>query len=115
MHMIHNLMRNPSVVLQDVVVLDVLRHSNALRDGQDFGELVVGYVVELCAMVFRDDQLVGALASINECPPQRRMERMRGNWDTYRVAFAQWADVKESKCLLTLEDLHRRDLAYPSN
>jgi len=55
MHMIYNLMRNPSVVLQNVIVLDVLSDGNALRDGQDFGQLVVGYVVKLCAMMFGDD------------------------------------------------------------
>jgi hypothetical protein len=109
--MIHNLMRNPPVVLQDVVVLDVLRDSNAFRNGQDFGELVVGYVVELCAVVFWDDQLGGTLVSVNWYPLYAETERTSGNGDAHRMTFAQWPDVKESKCLLALEDLHRRDLA----
>jgi len=41
--------------------LDVLRDSNSLRDGEDFGELVVGNVVELCPVVFGDDELGGTL------------------------------------------------------
>jgi len=82
--------------------LDVLRDSNSLRDGEDFGELVVGNVVELCAVVFGDDELGGTLVLAG---------RYWRNWKAYRVAFAQRTDVKESKCLLALEDLHRRDLA----
>jgi hypothetical protein len=56
-YVVHNLVRNVSVVLQNVVVLDVLRNSYLLRDGKHFGELVVGYVVELCTVVFGDDEL----------------------------------------------------------
>jgi hypothetical protein len=37
MHMIHHLMRNPPVVLQDIVVLDVLRHRYLLGNLEDFG------------------------------------------------------------------------------
>jgi hypothetical protein len=37
--------------------LDVLRNRDLLCDREDFSELVVGYVVELCAVVFGDDQL----------------------------------------------------------
>lgn len=58
-HMVHHLMRNPSIVLQDVVVLDVLRNGNALCNRQHLGELVVWDVVEFCAVVFRDDELEG--------------------------------------------------------
>ena len=31
---------------------------------------------------------------------------------THRVSFAERPDVEEGKCLLRLEDLHRRDLAW---
>jgi hypothetical protein len=56
-YVVHHLVRNASVVLQDVVVLDVLRDSYLLRDRKHFGKLVVGYVVELFAVVFGDDEL----------------------------------------------------------
>ena len=56
-HMIHHLVRNPAVVLQDVVILDALRERNLLRHREHFAELVVGDVVELCAVEFGDDEL----------------------------------------------------------
>jgi hypothetical protein len=55
--MVNLLVRNPSVVLQDVVVLDALRNRNTLRHGQDLGKLVIGDVVELRAVVLGDDEL----------------------------------------------------------
>lgn len=55
--MIDLLMRKPAIVLQDVVVLKALRDSDLLGYGQQLGELVVGDVVELCAVVFGDDEL----------------------------------------------------------
>lgn len=57
MHVVDLLMRNPPVVLQDVVVLHALGDGNALCYGEHFGELVVGYVVEFCAVVLGDDEL----------------------------------------------------------
>jgi hypothetical protein len=62
MHVINNLMRNATIVLQDVVVLDVLRNGDFLCYSEDLRELVVGNVVEFCAVVLRDDELVGCLA-----------------------------------------------------
>jgi hypothetical protein len=56
-NVIHNLMSNTSVVLQDIVVLSIHRLSNLLCDGQDLGELVVGDIVEFCAVVFGNDEL----------------------------------------------------------
>jgi hypothetical protein len=60
-YVIYELMRNPSIVLQYVVVLDVLCNGNALCNGEDFGKLVVGYIVELRAVMFGDDQLARTL------------------------------------------------------
>ena len=58
MHMVDDLVGDAAIVLQDVVVLDVLGDGDLLGDGQDLGELVVGDVVQLCAVVFGDDELV---------------------------------------------------------
>lgn len=55
--MIDLLMRKPAIVLQHVVVFETLRHGNLLGYGQQLGELVVGDVVELCAVVFGYDEL----------------------------------------------------------
>lgn len=62
-HMIHDLMRNPAIVLQDIVVLDALCYGNLLRDGKYFGKLVVWDIVEFGAVVFGDDELEGVLVS----------------------------------------------------
>lgn len=56
-HMIDHLMSNPSIVLQDVVVGCIDCLCDLLCDGQDLCELVVGDVVEFCAVVFGDDEL----------------------------------------------------------
>lgn len=56
-HMIDLLVCNAPIVLQNVVVFDALRDGNLLRHGQHFGQLVVGDVVELGAVVFGDDEL----------------------------------------------------------
>jgi hypothetical protein len=57
MHMVHDLVRDTTVVLQDIVVLNVLRDGNFLGYSKDLGELVIWDVVEFCAVVFRDDEL----------------------------------------------------------
>lgn len=57
MDMIDLLVRNASIVLQDVVVLDALRDGDFLGHGQHLGELVVRDVVQLGAVVFGDDEL----------------------------------------------------------
>lgn len=57
MHMIDLLMRDTTVVLQNIVVFDALRNGDLLGHGQHFGQLVVGNVMELRAVVFGDDQL----------------------------------------------------------
>lgn len=57
MHMIHFLMSKPAIVLQYIVVVQPLCDGNLLGHGEELGELVVGDVVELCAVVFGDDEL----------------------------------------------------------
>jgi len=59
--MVDDLMRNASIVLQDVVVLDTLGNRDLLCDGKNLDELVVGNVVQLCAVELRDDQLIGRI------------------------------------------------------
>ena len=41
MHMINLLMRNPSIILQNIIILRPSRLNQFLNDGQDFGECVV--------------------------------------------------------------------------
>ena len=55
--MVYDLVRNFPIVLKDVVVLNILRYRNLLRHGQDFGELIIGDVVQFGAVVFRNNQL----------------------------------------------------------
>ena len=54
---IHDLMSDAAVVLQDVVILSVYGLSDFLCDGQDLCELVVGDIVEFCAVVLGNDEL----------------------------------------------------------
>jgi hypothetical protein len=56
-NVIHDLMSHTPIVLQNVIVLSVHCLSDLLCDGQDLGELVVGDIVEFCAVVFGDDEL----------------------------------------------------------
>jgi hypothetical protein len=56
-NVIHNLMGHTTIVLQDIVVLSVHRLGNLLRDRQDLCELVVGDIVEFCAVVFGNNEL----------------------------------------------------------
>lgn len=55
--MVNLLMRNSAIVLQNVVVLDALCDGNLLRHRENFCELVVGDVVQLCTVVLGDDEL----------------------------------------------------------
>lgn len=55
--MIHDLMSHTSIVLQNIVVLSIHRLGNLLCNGQDLCELVVGDIVEFCAVVLGDDEL----------------------------------------------------------
>lgn len=57
MNVINLLMRQPTVVLQDIVVLGTRCFGNALRNGEDLGETVVRDVCQLCTVVFGDDKL----------------------------------------------------------
>lgn len=55
--MIDLLVGNSSVVLQNIVILDPLCDCNPLGYGQHFRELIVGDIVQLCAVVLGDDEL----------------------------------------------------------
>ena len=55
--MIHHLVCDPAVVLQDVVILYALRQRDPLGHGENLCELIVGDVVELCAMELGYDEL----------------------------------------------------------
>lgn len=57
--MIDLLVRNSSIVLQHVVVLQILRDGDLFRDAEDLGELRVGDVVQFGAVVFGDYELQG--------------------------------------------------------
>lgn len=70
-NMVDNLVSNASVVLQDVVVFSVHRLSDFLCDGQDLSELIVGDVVEFCAVVFGNDEL-GRVIRLRRKDDQRR-------------------------------------------
>jgi hypothetical protein len=58
-NVVDNLVSDASIVLQDVVVFGVYGLGDLLCDGQNLCELVVGDVVEFCAVVLGDDQLAG--------------------------------------------------------
>lgn len=55
--MIDFLVCNPAIVLQDVVVLHILRYGNLLRNRQNLGELIIGDIMKFGAVVFRNDEL----------------------------------------------------------
>jgi hypothetical protein len=107
-YMVDHLMRDPTVVLQDIVILDTLCNRDLLRHREHFRELVVGDIVELCAVVFRDDKLDHQVSDY--ASTQSISILVLGS--TYRVTFAQWANIEKRKCFLALEDLHRRELPY---
>lgn len=62
-YVVDHLVRDAAVVLQDVVVLAADGLGDLLGDGQDLGQLVVGDVVQLGAVVFGDDELGKRLVS----------------------------------------------------
>lgn len=61
-HVSDLLMCERAIVLQNVVILDVLRRfqggSDLFGDGEELGEVFVGDVGEFLAVVFGDDELV---------------------------------------------------------
>ena len=65
-NVVHDLVSDASIVLQDVVVLGIHRLSNLLCDGQDLCELVVGDIVEFCAVVFGNDELRQVVREVEE-------------------------------------------------
>lgn len=83
MNVIDNLMRDPAIVLQDVVVLCSYGFSNPLCDGQDLGQVFVRQLVQLGGVILGDYE---------------------------RVAPAQRVDVEEGEDFVALEELQRRDV-----
>ncbi len=58
-------MRDPPIILENVVILNALCNCNLSRHGQDFGKLVLRDVMELSTMELGDDQLcVGQLSNV---------------------------------------------------
>jgi hypothetical protein len=102
--MVHYLMRNSSIVLQNIIVLQALSNGNLLRYGQHLVKLIVRDVVELCTVVFGNDELLTCQ------PPALSLEPRPISSFAYRMSFAQRPNVQECERLLALEDLHRRDL-----
>lgn len=56
-NVVNHLVSDSSIVLQNVVVACIDCLCDLLCDGQDLCELVVGDVVEFCAVVLGDDEL----------------------------------------------------------
>lgn len=55
-YVVDDLVCDAAVILEDVVVLEPLCSGDLLRDGHHIREVFVWELVELCRMVFRNDQ-----------------------------------------------------------
>ena len=101
MHVVDLLVRQPSVVLQDVVVFGVGREGDFLEDGQNVEEGVVGDVSQLGTVMFGDDELwQDKMLAF----PRSWMGVMFGVQSVaYSVAFTQRLNVEERKDLVVLE------------
>lgn len=108
-YMVHNLVRDPPIVLQEIIILQTLRNSNLLRYGEHLGELVVGDVVEFRAVEFGDDELQKCQLLHEHSDGAIKGTRQR---TTYRMAFAERTNIEESEGFLALKDLQGRDLAW---
>lgn len=82
-YVVDQLVRDAAVVLQDVVVLAADGLGDLLGDGQNLGQLVVGDVVQLGAVVFGDDELGKRLVS--QC----------GNVDLWRLRLWSWREIRD--------------------
>lgn len=69
MNMIHKLMRNPSIILQNVVILNAHSFRNLFRSRQQLRQFVIRNIVELCTVGFRDNERV---------PPRQRLDVEEG-------------------------------------
>jgi hypothetical protein len=72
---------------------------------EDLGELLIGYVGELCAVVFGDDELVDLALS------RVRRRAISTSETSYRVSFAQRAYVEKCERLFALEELEGGDFS----
>ena len=79
MHMIDLLVRNPSVVLQHIVVLCSCCFDELLHHWQDLRKLVVWNIEQLLAMVLGDNQLC-AKQPISHPFPSNHLPMVLGNW-----------------------------------
>jgi hypothetical protein len=84
MHMIHHLMRNPSIILQDVIILCPLGSGYLRCYGEEFGEVVVRDVGQFGAVVLGDHE---------------------------GVAGGEGVDVEEGEGFLRLDELHGGDFS----
>ena len=64
-HMVHHLVRNAAVVLQQVVVRRTRSQRNLLGDGQDVAQRVIGQLVELGRVILGDDETVARRGRAN--------------------------------------------------
>lgn len=93
MHMPHNLVGDNPVILQHVVIVRAHRNGNSFRYREELRELVVGNVVELFAVRFRDHELW--LLAL----PRQGEER------AYGVAPGKRLDVEEGEYFAAFEEL----------
>ena len=63
--MIHNLVRNTAVVLQQIVVLRTRSECYLLRNGQNVSQRIVRQLMQLGCMVLWDDQAVAGRTRAN--------------------------------------------------
>uniref|UniRef100_A0A1Y1KTD9 Uncharacterized protein n=1 Tax=Photinus pyralis TaxID=7054 RepID=A0A1Y1KTD9_PHOPY len=84
MDMMNLLVSYGTVVLEYVIVNGASCGNQLFQRGQNFCELVIGNVGQLCTVILRYDQ---------------------------SMTFAEWPDVEESQRLFALKELHARNLA----
>jgi hypothetical protein len=105
-NVVNQLVRNPTIVLQDIEVL----HSNGVGDllcnGKELCQGVVRDVCELLAVELGNDKLILHLVNT--------VILLYGSVQIYTdsMALAQRLDIHEGKDLLALEELHGGNLPY---
>jgi len=95
-HMIHLLVCNAPVVLQNIVVFDALCDGDLLRHGEHLGQLIVGDVVQFRTVVFGDDEL-GAIVSASVTAAREETGKYgvgrRTEWPLLRGPMSRKASV----------------------
>lgn len=120
MYVVHDLVRNAAIVLQNVVVLHALCQRDLLGHRQDLGKLIIGDVVELRAVELGDDELslrqltlVGHGESRTEWPlemgPMSRKASVFSDSKSLREGISPDASISacrsSSDLMRTLDDL----------